>query len=76
MLAPMRRLLITVVASLAVHGPALAGCPATTDVADITETLDGIDAAYQSADTVAFTEGVSVLGPCQRFDTHLAVRPA
>lgn len=63
MLPVMRRLLTTVVASLAVHGTALAGCPTPTDVADITEILDKIDAAYQSADTVAFTEGVSVLGP-------------
>jgi len=61
MLVPMHRLLIT--ATLLVSVDASAGCETPADVADLTATLDRIDAAYQSADTVAYTSAMAKLGP-------------
>ena len=43
--------------------PAAAGCEERSDVASLTETLDRIDAAYATADSVAFSEAMKALGP-------------
>ncbi len=61
MLGPMHRLRIT--AALLVSFDAHAGCETPADVAQPTATLDRIDAAYQSADTVCLHQRRRQAGP-------------
>jgi hypothetical protein len=56
------RLAATVV-TLLVATPAVAGCAERSTVAGLTATLDRIDQAYSTADTVGYAEAMGALGP-------------